>query len=45
VRVNSAAGKEEIRQLALAELRRIMKREEGEEYIDDLLFVRFVVQR
>jgi flagellar FliL protein len=45
VRVNSAAGQEEIRQLALAELRRIMKREEGEEYIDDLLFVRFVVQR
>jgi flagellar FliL protein len=44
-RVNSAAGKEEIRQLALTELRRIMKREEGEEYIEDLLFVRFVVQR
>jgi flagellar FliL protein len=44
-RVNSAAGKEEIRQLALIELRRIMKREEGEEYIEDLLFVRFVVQR
>jgi flagellar FliL protein len=44
-RVNSAAGKEEIRQLALQEVRRIMKREEGEEYIQDLLFVRFVVQR
>jgi flagellar FliL protein len=44
-RVNSAAGKEEIRQLALTELRRVMKREEGEEYIEDLLFVRFVVQR
>jgi len=44
-KVNSTTGKEEIRQLALIELRRIMKREEGEEYIDDLLFVRFVVQR
>jgi flagellar FliL protein len=44
-RVNSPAGKEEIRQLALTELRRVMKREEGEEYIEDLLFVRFVVQR
>jgi len=44
-KVNSAAGKEEIRLLALTELRRIMKREEGEEYIEDLLFVRFVVQR
>jgi len=44
-RVNSAVGKEEIRQLALVELRRIMKREEGEEYIEDLLFVRFIVQR
>jgi len=44
-RMNSAAGKEKIRELALTELRRIMKREEGEEYIEDLLFVRFVVQR
>ena len=44
-KVNSTTGKEEIRQLALTELRRIMKREEGEEYIEDLLFVRFVVQR
>jgi len=45
VTVHSPEGKEEIRQLALAELRRIIKHEEGQEYIQDLLFSRFIVQR
>jgi flagellar FliL protein len=43
--IKSAGGKEEIRQHALAELQRVMKSEEGDQVIEDLLFSSFVVQR
>jgi flagellar FliL protein len=43
--IKSGGGKEAIRQLALAELRNVMKTEEGDAVIEDLLFSTFVVQR
>ena len=43
--VSTSAGRESIRALALAELNEILMQEEGFEYIDDLMFTNFVVQR
>lgn len=43
--IKSNGGKEELRQLALVQLKRVMSSEEGEEVIEDLLFSSFVVQR
>ena len=45
VTIRSPEGKEKIRQDALAELQALIKKEQGEPIIDDLLFGRFVVQR
>jgi len=45
VTIRSPEGKEKIRQAALAELQALIKKEQGEPIIDDLLFGRFVVQR
>jgi len=42
--INSAAGRESVRGLALEEVRRTMHRLEGMPYIDDLFFNTFVVQ-
>lgn len=43
--VKTGGGQEAIRQLALEQLRGIMKNEEGDSVIQDLLFGTFVVQR
>ena len=43
--VSSSAGRETIREQALLELNEILLSEEGAEYIDDLMFTNFVVQR
>lgn len=43
--VRTAGGKETIRQQALEELQSVMKAEEGDAVIADLLFSAFVVQR
>ena len=43
--VSSAAGRETIKAEAMQELREVLEREEGEGYIEDLLFTNFVVQR
>jgi flagellar FliL protein len=43
--VSTSAGRESIRSQALAELNEILLQEEGVEYIDDLMFTNFVVQR
>lgn len=43
--MKSADGKEAVRQLALEELQTVMKAEEGDTVIADLLFTNFVVQR
>jgi flagellar FliL protein len=43
--MKSGDGKEAIRQLALAQLQDVMKAEEGDAVIEDLLFSTFVVQR
>ena len=43
--VKTGGGQEAIRQLALEQLRDIMKNEEGDSVIQDLLFGTFVVQR
>ena len=43
--VKSGGGKEAIRQLALEEVQGVMKTEEGDVIIQDLLFSTFVVQR
>ncbi len=45
VTIRSPDGKEQIRQSALAELQKLIEKEQGEPVIDDLLFGRFVVQR
>ena len=45
VTIRSPEGKEQIRQSALAELQKLIKKEQGEPVITDLLFGRFVVQR
>lgn len=43
--LTTSEGREQLRQDALTELRSVMKREEGQTYIDDLVFENFVVQR
>lgn len=43
--VSTGAGREAIRAEALAELRAILEAEEGEPYIEDVLFTNFIVQR
>ncbi|MCB1645763.1 MAG: flagellar basal body-associated FliL family protein [Pseudomonadales bacterium] len=43
--VRSAEGKEEIRLMVLKKMQKLLKAEENEEYITDVLFSRFVVQR
>lgn len=43
--VSSAAGRETIKAEAVQELRAILEQEEGEGFIEDLLFTNFIVQR
>ena len=43
--VASATGRETLKAEALQEIREILKKEEGEGHIDDLMFTNFVVQR
>ena len=43
--VSSSRGRETIKAQALIELREILEAEEGEPFIDDVLFTNFVVQR
>jgi flagellar FliL protein len=43
--VSTGSGREAIRAEALAELRAILEGEEGEPYIEDVLFTNFLVQR
>jgi flagellar FliL protein len=43
--VSTGAGREAIRAEALAELRAVLEAEEGQPYIDDVLFTNFIVQR
>ncbi len=43
--VSSSYGRETIKAEALQELREVLQREEGEGYIEDLMFTNFVVQR
>jgi len=43
--VSTGSGREAIRAEALAELRAILEAEEGEPYIEDVLFTNFLVQR
>ena len=43
--VSSGSGREAIRAEALAELRSILEAEEGNPYIDDVMFTNFIVQR
>ncbi|WP_163830899.1 flagellar basal body-associated FliL family protein [Spartinivicinus ruber] len=43
--INTAAGKENLRQEALKIIQNRLKEEEGKPIIDDLLFTSFVVQR
>lgn len=43
--VSSSSGRETIKVEALAEMRDILEREEGEGFIDDVMFTNFVVQR
>ena len=45
VTVSTGSGREAIREEALVELRALLKTEEGQPYIDDLMFTNFVVQR
>ncbi len=43
--VSSASGRETIKAEALAEVREILQAEEGDPFIEDLMFTNFVVQR
>lgn len=43
--VSSGSGREAIRAEALAELRSILEAEEGNPYIDNVMFTNFIVQR
>ncbi len=43
--ISSSMGRETIKAEALAELREVLSKEEGEDFIDDLMFTNFVVQR
>ena len=42
--MNSSQGREQLRKLALDEVRAVMEQLEGMPYIDDLYFSNFVVQ-
>jgi len=42
--INSAAGREELRQVALDEVKALMNELEGKPYVDDLYFQNFVAQ-
>lgn len=43
--VSSGSGREAIRAEALAELRSILETEEGNPYVEDVMFTNFIVQR
>ncbi len=43
--VSSASGRETIKAEAMAEFREILETEEGEGFIEDLMFTNFIVQR
>jgi len=43
--IASTTGRETIKAEALRELREVLEKEEGQPYIDDLMFTNFVVQR
>ena len=43
--ISTMEGKEMLRQNALAAVREVLTKEDGEEYIQDLLFKSFIVQR
>jgi flagellar FliL protein len=43
--VSTGVGREAIRAEALAELRSILEAEEGQPYLEDVLFTNFIVQR
>lgn len=43
--ISSSMGRETIKVEALSELREVLSYEEGEEFIEDLMFTNFVVQR
>jgi len=43
--VDTMEGKEQIRQQSLTDLRQVMQQEEGDDYIEDVLFSSFFVQR
>jgi flagellar FliL protein len=43
--VSSASGRETIKAEAMAEFREILAKEEGEGFIEDLMFTNFIVQR
>jgi len=43
--LTTSEGREHLREEALSELRAVMKREEGQTYIDEVVFENFVVQR
>jgi len=43
--VSTSGGRDAIRAEALAEMRAILEAEEGEPYIEDVLFTNFIVQR
>lgn len=43
--INTMEGKELLRQNALAQVQEVLEGENGESYVDDLLFTSFIVQR
>ena len=43
--VSSSAGRETLKVEALNELREVLRKEEGEDFISELMFTNFVVQR
>ena len=43
--ISSSAGRETLKAEALQELRDVLQKEEGKDYIEELMFTNFVVQR
>lgn len=43
--IGSATGKEELRQMALADVNRVIAEEDGESFVQDLLFTSFVAHQ
>lgn len=43
--ISSAAGRETIKAEAITEMRELLEREEGDGYVEDLMFTNFIVQR